>query len=126
MVDPLSPFASVIRSLSSRHEIKTEPAEKTRETHSRRTPDTQKKMDAPSGSTAVLRSRLRKRLRDLDPGDQDVEGSAFVETVLLWKFGEKLQGDPTFAEMVASVAAQISSDESLRHELTALIEDIRR
>lgn len=126
MVDPLSPFASVIRSLSSRHEIKTEPTERVRETHPRKAPDAKKRADAPSGSAAVLRARLRKRLRNVDPGDQDVEGSVFVETVLLWKFGEKLQGDPTFSEMVSSVVAQISSDDSLRQELTALIDDIRR
>lgn len=46
-----------------------------------------------------LQSRLGARIAALDGNDSGQLRHTFVETVLLWEFGQQLARDPAFSEM---------------------------
>lgn len=74
-----------------------------------------------------LRDRIRERIRALPAGEAGRDARAtriFVESVLVWEFGEAMLEDPQFASLVERVDDQIAGDESLRSQLRGFLDDL--
>ena len=123
MVDPLNPFTSLVRTLATKRSDKAQRAEKSNPTQPKKLHDDKKA--EPPDRTAVLKARLRSKLGAIDVENSATARTAFVETVLLWQFGDEIGSDPGFPEMVATVADQIGGDESLDSELGSLMRSLR-
>lgn len=79
------------------------------------------------GSIDDLRDRIRERLRALPRDGAKRESRAariFVESVLVWEFGDALLDDPRFADLAGRVDEQIASDAGLRRQLRELLEEL--
>jgi hypothetical protein len=121
-MDPLKPFANLIRSLWS--STKGAPA---RATAGARTAQasagTQTQAQAIAASTQVS-ARLQARLAALREWNSVRARELFVEHALLMQFGGDLAHDPTFAELVQRVSAQLATEPALGARLDQLLQDL--
>jgi hypothetical protein len=120
-VDPIRPFADLIRSLRS----------------SRRVDRQDRTADAPvsesvSGVAAsepiaaaeALERALRMRLAGTEPWDASRAREVFVEHALLRDLGTGLATDPAFAELVAKVSDVIEQQPQISARLDVLLRQI--
>lgn len=68
-----------------------------------------------------------ERLRVLDPlhWDEHKARRIFIETVLTAEFGEELESDPAFADVIADVGRAMESDAGLNEKLQVLLKQMR-
>jgi hypothetical protein len=124
-MDPLRPFAAVIRSLWQARASASSPTPEARKTGT--TPNPATLVHAQSARTEEsLRARLKSRISQVDPDDPRRVREAFVETVLLWELGEKLAHDAGFGEMVMQISDQLASDAAVDQRLQKLVLQIGR
>jgi hypothetical protein len=121
MTDPLRPFTQAIRSLWPARTGATANAGSAPSSSA----EARNTADAPrAGSSQVadtLKSRLRARIGGLDGSDLNKMRDRFVETVLLWEFGEEIAPDPQFAEVVARVSEQLAAHPTVGKRLHELL-----
>ena len=75
-----------------------------------------------------LRRRVREKMQRIETNDPKAEQKSihvFLESVLLWEFGDRLMEDPKFYAMLDEVQRSMESDPTLRKELTTLVEMLR-
>jgi len=121
-VDPLKPFANLIRSLWS----STKRAPARAPAGARATPATagqQTPARAIAPATSVS-ARLQARLATLREWNSAQARELFVEHALLMEFGSDLAHDPTFAELVQRVSAQLATEPALGARLDQLLQDL--
>jgi hypothetical protein len=116
-VDPLRPFADLVRSLWG---SRTGPTPRTESTGQVRRLD-QQQPTAVAGPTDDLRTRLRARLSQAGLADAGRARETFVEVVLAWELGDRVQGDPAFADIVKTVANRIAERPQLCGRLHELL-----
>ncbi len=119
-MDPLRPFADLIRSLwrkQSQTVGRTERAAATGATSLK----TVEEAPPPQDARADLQQRLRARLTPSVLADSARARAVFVETVLTWELGERLAGDPAFPPVVERVAAQLALQPELADRLQATL-----
>jgi hypothetical protein len=100
--------------------------------------DTQNKTDFPNSSNKAantvaasakpsiqeLQKKIREKLKTIDPDDPKSSAKSihiFLESVLLWEFGEKLTNDPKFYAMLDDIQQHMESDSAIRDDLTKLM-----
>ena len=112
MTDPLRPFAQIIRALwRGGARAATTPA----------TTTGGELQSSPAATRDTLETRLATRIGSLDPQNPAKLRQTFVETILLWEFGERLAADPTYTEMIERICAQLESDPVTTHQLNGLL-----
>ena len=116
-MDPLRPFADLVRSLWSGRTTPTPRAESTGQ--ARRLDEQQPNPVAEP--TDDLRTRLRARLSQTGLADAARARETFVEVVLAWELGDRVQGDPAFAGIVKTVANRIAERPQLCGRLHELL-----
>ena len=118
-MDPLRPFADLIRSLwkSSAVQRSYANASATTEKPADRAADT----NIGGASRATLESTIRDRLTTVGLSDAARAREAFVETVLAWELGDELPRDAAFWDVVKRVADHIGSDPRLGQRLQSLL-----
>jgi hypothetical protein len=94
-----------------------------------RTPS-QTNIGATSGQAGVevLQQKIREKLRRIDSGDPKAAQKSvhiFLESVLLWEFGERLMEDPKFYALLDEVQISMESDPAVREDLSMLISQLR-
>jgi hypothetical protein len=120
-MDPLRPFAGLIRSLWKSNTSATSRAESP-------APPTTAGAEQPQGEAvealaeATLRSRLRERIAQLGLADPRRAREAFVEVILSAELGEELSRDPAFSDVVKRVADEIAADSGLGTQLQSLLQ----
>jgi len=78
----------------------------------------------PAGGIEALRARIVERLEALPRDDEARAARIFVESVLVWEFGEALLEDPGFALLVEQVDERIAADKALRLQLRGVLGDL--
>jgi hypothetical protein len=114
-MDPLKPFAHLIRSLRT---PKRSAAAGTA-THGA---DTQRPNVVVSA--APIASRLQSRLATLQQWNKARARELFVEDLLLMEFGEGLALDPAFAELVQRVSTHLGSEPAIGARLDELLQQV--
>jgi hypothetical protein len=121
-VDPLKPFASIIRSLRTAESKRTGNVQKKAETEFAGTPNpTSSIAHAPPAER--LRMQLQARIGTLKTWDTAQARAVFVESVLLTEMGDNLQNDSSFDVIVNSVCQQLGNDPALSHRLDKLLRE---
>jgi hypothetical protein len=75
-------------------------------------------------TAAELEAGIRNRIRDLNPEAEDYRDSAtgiFLESVLLWEFGEDLSKDEDFADLMLKMKESFTSNKDLQENMDRLI-----
>jgi len=124
-MDPLRPFADVIRALWQSRASRAQPGSDTAKAATTpAVPATAAHTSARSEES--LRSRLKSRISQVDPDDTRKVREAFVEAVLLWELGDRVAQDASFGEMVTQVSDQLATDAAISHRLRQLVLHISR
>jgi hypothetical protein len=78
-------------------------------------------------STADLEAGIRSRIRELNPDDEDYQEQAtgiFLESVLLWEFGEDMSRDQEFSEIMTRIKDSFASNDELRQQMNRLVRQL--
>ena len=119
-MDPLRPFANLIRSLwtgSKRSPMRA--ADGAQPAQSGAGQQTQ----ATAGSMPIS-ATLQSRLATLREWNSARARELFVEHILLAEFGSDLARDPTFADLVRRVSAQLEAQPTLGARLDQLLQGL--
>jgi hypothetical protein len=119
-MDPLRPFASLIRSLRSTG--KTRLAVSAGAAASTNSGAVSAAAEA-SGARPV-HARLRARLATLTEWNPAQARELFVECILLEELGAGLERDPAFADLVRKVGGQLASEASVSSRLDQLLRSL--
>lgn len=77
----------------------------------------------------TLKTRVRERICSIDPDDAHRTKKAnriFLESVLLFEFGNELMDDPTFYMLLEDIQSLMESDQATRLQLDNLVEELTR
>ena len=75
-----------------------------------------------------LQRKVREKLRHIDSNDPKALSKSvhvFLESVLLWEFGESLMDDPKFHALLDDVQRSMESHPHTRNQLSTLIAQLR-
>lgn len=76
-----------------------------------------------------LRRRIQERVRAIDPDDprrRQRAARAFLESVLVWEFGDRLLLDAGFEDMLTDIQQSFSLDPDAARQLDELLEEMAR
>ncbi|MBI3900267.1 MAG: hypothetical protein HY308_18540 [Gammaproteobacteria bacterium] len=76
-----------------------------------------------------LRLRIQDRLRAVDmsgPEGQHQAKRVFLESVLAWEFGDKLQLDQQYTSLLDKIQEAVETDPEFDRQFTALLADLSR
>lgn len=79
-------------------------------------------------SIEQLESRIADRIGSLDGDDEHFSQKAvqiFVESVVLWEFGDQLLTDPRFPEMARQVSKSLREHDSLQTKIDTLLSQFK-
>jgi hypothetical protein len=116
-MDPLRPFAALIRSLWTGTSERSQSAQRAGS------------RGASAGSAPVvpaqrIADRLQLRLRALQDWDASRAREMFVEDVLLSELGGELVRDPKFAEIVKRVSDHLGNEPAVSARLNDVLRDL--
>lgn len=75
-----------------------------------------------------LQKKIGEKLQRIDSGDPKSRQKSvhvFLESVLLWEFGEQMMDDPKFYALLDEVQSSMESDHALQESLSTLISQLR-
>jgi hypothetical protein len=75
-----------------------------------------------------LQKKISQKLRRIDTSDPKARQKSvhiFLESVLLWQFGEKLMDDPKFYALLDDVQRSMEADSGVREDLDRLLAQLR-
>jgi hypothetical protein len=121
-MDPLRPFADLVRSLWSARGGVTAKAESSGKTQALE----ERESVAAAATPDDLRTRLRTRLIQIGLTDVVRAREAFVEVVLTWELGDRVSGDPAFTGVIKAVSDRIAERPQLSERLHALLTTLAR
>lgn len=116
-MDPLRPFAHLIRSLWTGKR----PAAGSGSAPAQGAGTQQARIVAAS---APIASRLQTRLAGLQQWNGERARELFVEHILLMEFGEELALDPAFADLVQRVCTHLGSEPAVGARLDELLQQV--
>jgi len=122
-MDPLRPFAGLIRTLWKSTTPSTTQKDASAPASTANTEEAQSETAA-ALEESTLRTRMRARLTRIGLNDQRLAREVFVETVLTTELGENLSRDPAFTDMVKRVAEHIGADARLGERLHSLLRSL--
>ena len=76
-------------------------------------------------SIKQLENRITERIQLLDRQSGEYSRQAthiFVESVIVWEFGEQILNDSRFPEMARAIVSTLDGDEKVRDKMQALID----
>jgi hypothetical protein len=122
-MDPLRPFAGLIRTLWKSSTPSTTQKDALAPASTANTEEAQSETAA-ALEESTLRTQIRARLRRIGLNDPRLAREVFVETVLTTELGENLSRDPAFTDMVKRVAEHIGADTRLGERLHSLLRSL--
>jgi hypothetical protein len=122
-VDPLKPFASIIRSLRTAESKRTAHVQNKAGTEFAGTPNPISPA-AQATPAERLRMQLQARVGALKTWDSAQARVLFVESVLLTEIGDNLRSDSSFDSVVNSVCQQLNNDPALSRRLDELLQEL--
>jgi len=78
-------------------------------------------------SFETLKTKIGERIRAIDPNDSHRKKKAtriFLESVLLFEFGNNLMDDPTFYILIEDIQNIMESDEATKLQIERLVEEL--
>ncbi|MES2536908.1 MAG: hypothetical protein V4632_13665 [Pseudomonadota bacterium] len=75
-----------------------------------------------------LKQTIREKLARIDPKDRKAGQKSthvFLESVLLWEFGEGLRNDPKFYALLDEIQCEMEGDAGVRENLAALMTSLK-
>ncbi len=124
-MDPLRPFADLVRSLWSTRGSSTARTESSGKAHALTERRSAEVGETPETSED-LRTRLRSRLAESGLTDVARAREAFVEVVLTWELGDHIPSDPAFAGVIKAVSERIARRPQLSDRLHSLLTALAR
>ena len=121
-MDPLRPFASLIRSLWTTR--KSRPADGARSAESPESTRTALTGARPAAPAASITGQLRSRLNAQSEWNPVRARELFVECILLSELGEDLARDPGFAALVSQVSRHMGDEPAISARLDELLRDL--
>lgn len=76
----------------------------------------------------ALRQKIQEKLRRVNATDPKAEQKSiriFLESVLLWEFGERLMDDPKFYALLDDVQHSMESDPAIHETLATLLAQLK-
>jgi hypothetical protein len=122
-MDPLRPFAGLIRTLWKSTTASTTQKDALASASTTSAEEAQSETAAALEET-TLRTQIRARLTRIGLNDPRLAREVFVETVLTRELGENLARDPGFTDMVKRVAEHIAADARLGDRLHSLLRSL--
>lgn len=103
-----------------------EGAEKKPATASEKAPNTSAHREISRTDIEGLRGRITARLGALPADERGSSRAAriFVESVLVWEFGDEVLHDPTFSDLLAQVQDSLTGDPELSRRFIALLNEL--
>jgi hypothetical protein len=121
--DPVQGLNSIVQALRQRMAGKKENVAASRVSSNKpeNTPRTKTSARADIGE---LRVQIAKRLKALSPEQRrSKQGQRiFLESVLVWEFGDDITTDPAFAELAAEIQTTIENEPSVENQFAAMLE----
>jgi hypothetical protein len=121
-MDPINGLSHIMRVLRERLAQKSGSTEKS----STKSGTPPQKKSAPKAAPDEIMRRIGDRIRALTPeerrGGKGIQ--VFVESVLVWEFGEELLQDPRFTEIAREVQSSISENSNARDKLVSLLNQL--
>lgn len=118
-IDSVNQLVSLIRAqLSSRSD-----AVSTASRQNKRAPSSAKSDTA----ARSLQSLITQRIKAIDPNDSQRGRKAFrifLESILLFHFGENLINDPQFYQMVDEIQTTMEADTDIRQQIDAAVQHL--
>ena len=107
------------RRMANRREKVASSATSTASTPSPATP--QRKADIQD-----LKTQIAKRLAGLSPEERRSKRGqqVFLESVLVWEFGDEITADPAFAQLTAEIQQAIENESSVSDRFGAMLESL--
>ena len=124
-MDPLRPFANIVRTLLTQRVRKTTPVDRTQKARQsdQQPPDTvERHLDAGSR----LEKILKERLTQAEPASPELRQKIFVEVALLHELGDNIAHSSDFPAIAADVASQLSTHPELQNRLDSLLQALSR
>src|SRR3954469_4193663 len=122
-MDPLKPFAGLIRTLWKSTTLSTTQKDALASASTASAEEARGEAAAALQET-TLRTQIRARLRRIGLNDPRLAREVFVETVLTAELGEGLSRDPGFTDMVKRLAEHMGADERLGGRLHSLLRSL--
>ena len=122
-MDPINGLSQIMRVLRERLAQKSSSSEKSSAKSGAASPS--RKSTSKAAPDEIMR-RIGERIRALSP-DERRGGKGiqiFVESVLVWEFGEELLQDPRFTEIAKEVQSSISENSTARDKLLSLLNQL--
>lgn len=95
---------------------------------SRQTSPTGQQERSEKPSAEEIQRKIGDRIKALNEDEREGTKATlvFVESVLVWEFGDKLLQDPKFAELSKQVAHTISQDRTASAQMQNLLSELKR
>jgi hypothetical protein len=122
-MDPLRPFAGLIRTLWKSTTASTNQKDALTSASTTSAEEAQSETAAALAET-TMRTQIRARLKLIGLNDPQLAREVFVETILTTELGENLSRDPGFTDMVKRLAEHIAADSRLGDRLHSLLRSL--
>ncbi len=124
-MDPISGLSEIMRLLQRQLAEKKQQSEGLEPTDGQASTPAKRATTAAKASPEEIQRRIGERIRMLDPEERQGPRAAqvFVESVLVWEFGEELLDDPDFAELTRQVRAAMTDDPMLWRKVQGVLAD---
>jgi len=80
-------------------------------------------------SAAELKKNISDKLKKLDINSesyQKLSKSIFLESVILWEFGDDIINDPSFHQIIEKITSAINSNEKASKDLATLVKQLSK
>ncbi len=111
-MDPVNQLSQIMQTLRQRMSAQTQKTDRAHGQQTDRGSRTRKQSAGGKASLEQVRNRIRERVRQLAPDQRDGKQAAqiFVESILVWEFGEELLQDPRFEDLSREVQEIMTGD----------------
>jgi regulator of protease activity HflC (stomatin/prohibitin superfamily) len=125
-MDPINPLNQLIQALRQQMAAQAQKSKRTTSKHTERQTKTKQKTAVKIVSLDQIQTRIRERVRQLEPEQRDSIQAAriFVESILVWEFGEELLQDPRWQEISKEVQESMTGDPETWARFRTLLKNI--
>jgi hypothetical protein len=123
--DPIQGFNAIVQTLRQRMASKQEKASASKLSNNKSHTKQQKTTHA-KADVGELKAQIAKRLSAITPEQRrSKQGQRiFLESVLVWEFGDDITSDPAFAELAADIQKMIENEPGVKDRFAEMLESL--
>jgi hypothetical protein len=121
--DPVQGFNAIVQALRQRIASKQEKVSASK-LSSNKSQTSQQKTTHAKAEIGELKAQIAKRLSAITPEQRrSKQGQRiFLESVLVWEFGDDITSDPAFAELAADIQNTIENEPGIKDRFAEMLE----